>query len=234
VAALVEGVARALEEVATWEIIFVDDSDDATPEAVVAAGRRAPVRLHHRPAGRRAAGLGGAVMEGFASARGRVVAVMDGDLQHPPDVLPRLVGPVLAGQADLVAGTRYDAGGAAAGLSGPWRVTVSRSARRLVHALVPASRCLSDPMSGLFAVDPALLTGVQLRPCGFKILLELTVRAQPQRVGNVAFRFADRRWGRSKAGPREGLRLARLVWRLRRAGSTGRWTGGDRRPVNGP
>jgi hypothetical protein len=39
VATVVGGVAQALAGVATWEIVFVDDSDDSTPDAVIAAGR---------------------------------------------------------------------------------------------------------------------------------------------------------------------------------------------------
>jgi hypothetical protein len=60
-----------------------------------------------------------------------------------------------------------------------------------------------------------LLDGVELRPAGYKILLEVTVRARPATVGNVGFNFGPRHAGRSKASLREGLvflsHLARLV-----------------------
>ncbi len=69
------------------------------------AGR--PVRLLHRQMGDRPGGLGGAVQEGFKLARGTVLVVMDADLQHPPEVVPALVAPVLSGEAALVAGNRY-------------------------------------------------------------------------------------------------------------------------------
>jgi dolichol-phosphate mannosyltransferase len=212
----VRRVAAALDGRLSWELIFVDDSDDATPDRVLEAATWAPVFLHHRPSGRRAGGLGGAVAEGLATARGRVIAVMDGDLQHPPEILPELVAPVISGEAHLAAGTRYDADGAATGLSGWWRVLVSRASRRATHALVPASRCLSDPMSGLFAIDPGVVAHGALRPCGFKILLEVAVRAPtPLHVANVAYRFADRCAGRSKARPVEVWRLGVQLWRQR-------------------
>jgi dolichol-phosphate mannosyltransferase len=209
-----------------WELIFVDDSDDTTPEVVGRltdeagrlsdeAGVGAPVQLLHRPRGMRSGGLGGAVRDGFAIAKGRVVAVMDADLQHPPEVVPALIAPVLSGEADLVAGSRYGWAGADAGLSGPWRHLVSGGCRWLVHLLVPGSRPLQDPLSGLFALRRSLLDGVELRPAGYKILLEVTVRARPARVGNVGFNFGPRHAGRSKASLREGLvflrHLARLV-----------------------
>lgn len=202
-----------------WELIFVDDSDDNTPEVVGrladAVGVVSPVRLLHRPRGMRSGGLGGAVRDGFGVARGRVVAVMDADLQHPPEVLPGLIAPVLSGEADLVAGSRYGWAGADAGLSSPWRHLVSGGCRWLVHLSVPSSRPLQDPLSGLFALRRSLLDNVELRPAGYKILLEVTVRARPARVGNVGFNFGPRHAGTSKASLREGLvflgQLARLV-----------------------
>jgi dolichol-phosphate mannosyltransferase len=199
-----------------WELVFVDDSDDPTPEVVrslAAAGR--PVRLLHRPAGARHGGLGGAVQEGFKLARGTVLVVMDADLQHPPEVVPALVAPVLSGEAALVAGSRYTWAGADAGLAGPGRQLVSRVCRAVVHLVVPISRPLDDPMSGLFAFRRSLLDGVALRPTGYKILLEVTVRTRPEPVRNIGFDFAPRHAGRSKATVREGVvflgHLSRLV-----------------------
>ncbi len=207
-----------------WELVFVDDSDDSTPQLVrglVDVGL--PVRLLHREKADRQGGLGGAVQEGFAMARGYVVAVMDADLQHPPEALPALVSPVLLGDAALVAGSRYGWAGGDSGLSGPWRHFVSGTCRGLVHLLVPASRPLQDPLSGFFALRRSLLDGVQLQPAGYKILLEVVVRAKPAPVANVGFDFAPRHAGRSKADLHEGLmflrHLSRLVvisWRSRR------------------
>ncbi len=163
-------LAQALKDLeGGWELLFVDDSDDSTPAAVERLiGLGLPVELLHRPPGARRGGLGGAVQEGFAKVRGTVIVVMDADLQHPPEVVPALVAPVLAGEAALVAGSRYVWAGGDAGLSGPWRHLVSRSCRSLVHLLVPPSRLLQDPLSGLFALQRSLLDGVALRPEGYK------------------------------------------------------------------
>ena len=74
-----------------FEVIFVDDSSDDTPTVISAAAERAgfPVRLIHRDVP--TAGLGGAVVEGFRAATSRWCLVMDGDLQHPPEDIPRLL-----------------------------------------------------------------------------------------------------------------------------------------------
>jgi dolichol-phosphate mannosyltransferase len=219
---LEQRLSAALESTSGgWEIIFVDDSDDATPEVIdglISAGR--PVRLLHRPKGARPGGLGGAVQEGFKLGRGTVFAVMDADLQHPPEVVPALVAPVLAGEAALAAGSRYSWAGADAGLAGPGRQLLSRTCRAVVHVVLPVSRPLQDPMSGLFALRRSLLDGVVLEPTGYKILLEVTVRTRPAPVRNVGFDFAPRYAGRSKATLREGavflghlVRLVRASWR---------------------
>jgi glycosyltransferase involved in cell wall biosynthesis len=211
-----------------WELIFVDDSDDDTPEVIARHARLAEgrVRLLHRERGARSGGLGGAVQAGFALAQGRVLAVMDADLQHPPEVLPRLVAPVLAGRADLAAGTRYGGTGSTDGLAGPWRRAVSAGCRWLTRRALPASRALQDPLSGLFAIRRSVVEGVELRPDGYKILLEVAARGHWRTAVNVSYEFGPRYAGDSKAGLREGMvffrLLARLVRARRRAAAEGR------------
>jgi signal transduction histidine kinase len=210
-----------------WEVIFVDDSDDGTAEEVrqLATGNAA-VRLLHRPVGARQGGLGGAVNAGFELARGQVLAVMDGDLQHPPEALAAIIAPVLSGEADLAAGNRYAWAGGTAGLAGWRRHLVSRACRALVHVAVPSSRLLDDPLGGLFAVRRSVLDGVALAPRGYKILLEVVARAQPRSVRNIGFDFDRRQAGSSKADLREGLVFL---------GQVGLLAATDRQPVpSGP
>ena len=98
----------------SYEVLFVDDSDDDTPDLVRAASAAGePVRMIHRPAGRRDGGLAGALTLGMARAAGRAVIVMDGDLQHPPEVAEPMVAPLLDGPAQVTVGSRYAAGGSA-------------------------------------------------------------------------------------------------------------------------
>jgi hypothetical protein len=91
---------------------------------------------------------------------------------------------------------------------------VSRACRALVHLLLPPSRPLQDPLSGLFALRRSVLEGVHLQPSGYKILLEVVVRARPSSVRNVGFDFAPRQAGRSKASFHEGLVFLRHLCRL--------------------
>ena len=214
-----------------WELLFVDDSDDNTPDVVrsLALPGGAQVRLLHRQKGSRPGGLGGALQEGFAICRGRVVAVMDADLQHPPEILPSVVAPALSGSADLVAGSRYGPTGRNEGLDGRWRRLVSHGARGLAYCLVPATRRLEDPGSGLFAFQRAVLDGVRLRPDGYKMLMEVAARGHWRTVANVNYTFAERYAGNSNAGLRQGLVFLRHLARL----AVVSWSRGRGRNVRG-
>ncbi|HST48570.1 glycosyltransferase [Jatrophihabitans sp.] len=217
VRALLSGLAESLSGIPA-EVLFVDDSADNTPEEIRQAARECglAVRLLHRPAGARHGGLGGAVVAGLKHARGSWAVVMDGDLQHPPQLAAKLVQIGRARNLDLVAGSRYTGSGASDGLAGGYRRAVSGLATRLAKAVFPRrlSR-LSDPMSGFFAVRLAALDIDRLDPIGFKILLELMIRQPRLQVAEVPFVFGTRLAGQSKASLREGLRFLRHLLRLR-------------------
>jgi glycosyltransferase involved in cell wall biosynthesis len=201
----------------SWEVVFVDDSDDGTTDALRRLSAADDhVRVVHRPPGRRSGGLGGAVLEGFAATTAGVLVVMDGDLQHPPEAIPRLVDTMTADRADIVVATRYRSGGSAAGLANLFRVQASRGCRRLVHAMLPATRASTDPLGGFFALRRAVVAGVDLRPHGYKILLEILVNGNWTRLRDVEYAFRARLAGESKSGVAEARRFLTHVRMLRR------------------
>lgn len=200
------------------DVLFVDDSDDHTAAAIAAAARqsRHRVRARVRPPEHRNGGLAGAVTAGLQATRSTWVVVMDGDLQHPPELVPALVAAGVSEGADLVVATRYDGEGSATGLDGRARRTTSRAATTLTRLLFPRRvRNVSDPMSGFFAVRREVLDPAALHAVGFKILLEILVRTPACTVAQVPFRFDARRSGDSKASMREGLRFLRHLAILR-------------------
>src|SRR5580692_3818089 len=83
-----------------WEILVVDDdSTDGTGDVVSAFAAREPrVRLIVRKGQR---GLSGAVLDGWDQTNFEILGVMDADLQHPPELLPKLFEAVTKGN-DLV------------------------------------------------------------------------------------------------------------------------------------
>ena len=208
------------------EVLFVDDSDDGTAQAVEAeaATCRREVGVIHRPPGRRGNGLGGAVVEGIRATRAQWVCVMDGDLQHPPEVITDLWSRARETGADVVVASRYQDKGPVEGF-GTLRRLASRAATAGARIVLPRRmRAVSDPLSGFFLVRRSALDLDSLRPKGFKILLEILSRTPGLTASEVSFEFGTRNAGRSKAGAREGLRYLAQLWRLRLGDLSARFT----------
>lgn len=195
-----------------YEILIVDDdSRDDTPAVCEALARQYPLRLIVRTTP--ANGLGGAVLHGFAQARGDVLVVMDADLQHPPEKLPDLIAPLLDGRADFVLGSRHVPGGSTGERWGAFRKLNSRVATVLSR---PFCGSVSDPMSGFFALRRETLDRAErLQPLGYKIGLELMCKCRVGgRAAEVPIHFAERSAGQSKLSLREQFRYLEHLSRL--------------------
>ncbi|WP_236029886.1 glycosyltransferase [Paractinoplanes lichenicola] len=216
ISTLLERLAAALPHDGT-EVVFVDDSTDDTPDVIRAAvaGCPIPVTVVHRE--HATGGLGGAVVEGLKAARGEWIVVMDADLQHPPEVVPTLVAAGRRDGADLVVGSRYAVGGSSkSGLDGGYRRLVSGGSTLVTKVIFRNNLIqVSDPMSGLFAIRASSLETEELRPLGYKILLELIVRNRPGRIVEVPYAFQPRHAGESKSSLAEGVRFLKHLAILR-------------------
>ena len=154
----------------------------------------------------RAIAIGLAYLEAHSTCE--AVVVMDGDLQHPPELVPALVEAGNRSGADVVVASRHVAGGSDDGLASGARVLVSSLSTWLSKAMFPSRlRGVSDPMSGFFAIRPGAIDLRVMKPPGFKVLLELLVRSPGLRKAEVPFVFGDRQFGESKASLREGMRF---------------------------
>jgi dolichol-phosphate mannosyltransferase len=198
-----------------FEIIVVDDdSPDRTWEAAEALCRDYPgLRVIRRVNER---GLARAVVRGWQEARGEILAVMDGDLQHPSETLVRLIKAIQEDGVDIAVASRHVTGG---GVS-RWNIIrrgVSWSATLMATWVLPGTlRTIRDPMSGYFALRRSVIEGCRLEPEGYKILLEVLGRGKYQRVEEIPYTFTERKRGGSKLGPRQYgefvVHLLRLSW----------------------
>ena len=177
-----------------YEIVIVDDnSPDGTAEVALELSKQYPIRVVKRPG---KLGLASAVLDGFKVARGDILVVMDADLQHSPEVVPKLVEKIREGY-DVVIASRYVPGGKTVGWS-LIRKIISKVAIALVHILLPETRRIRDPISGFFAVRRSVVENFTSRPLGFKILLDILVRGRYNSVVEVPYTFEPRRRGKSK------------------------------------
>jgi dolichol-phosphate mannosyltransferase len=212
---LLERVRAVLDPLGfDYEILIVDDdSCDGTAEIVSVIAQHDPrVRLLVRK-GRR--GLSGAVLHGWENSNASIVGVMDADLQHPPELLPELTAVMLSG-CDLVIGSRYTPGGGL-GQWNPLRKLLSAAAVWVTWPIQRVGLRAKDPMSGFFFVRRDCLVDIPFQQSGFKLLLEILVRARISSVREVPFEFGQRYRGASKANLRVALDYGRLLARLYRS-----------------
>lgn len=195
---LIARTAAALKSF-NYEIIIVDDdSSDGTADAASELSFQYPVKVIVRKDER---GLASAVVKGFAASSGDILAVMDADLQHPPEVLTSMVAAIESG-ADTAVASRYVPGGGCEGWS-RLRIIESKIATLFAHILLPKIRKVRDPMSGFFAVRRSVIENVDLRPSGYKILLEILVKGKTGSTVEVPFVFQVRERGSSKLNTRQ-------------------------------
>jgi dolichol-phosphate mannosyltransferase len=186
-------------------LLMDDDSPDDTADVV----RRLAlpwVRLVVRKTDR---GLSPAVLDGVRLATKDVIVVMDADLSHPPEAIPRMLAALET--SEFVIGSRYVAGGGTAEDWGFLRWINSKIATWLARPFTNSA----DPMAGFFAFRKALLQRAgHLNPIGYKIGLEILVKCRVERVAEVPIQFAQRELGESKLNFAEQLRYIQHLRRL--------------------
>ncbi len=214
-------------------LLVVDDgSPDGTGELADALAATDPrVRVRHRRAKQ---GLGRAYLDGFAIALeggAERVVQMDADFSHDPAVLPTLIAPLEADEADLVIGSRYTAGGGVVDW-GIGRRIISRGGSRFARIVLglPAN----DLTGGFKGWRAATLAGIPfdgVHAGGYVFQIEMTFRADRAgaRIREVPITFRDRRVGQSKMSRRIVVEALVVVVQLRAEELLGRWRGrGDR------
>jgi dolichol-phosphate mannosyltransferase len=180
---------------ASTEVIVVDDgSADGTREYVEGlSASPLEFRLLKNPGKQTTLR---AQCQGIDAARGSKIVVMDADLQHPPELIPQLMGALDEG-AYLAIASRYVPGGSA-GQRTTFRWLMSRGAEALTRILLPAARGIRDPVSGYFAFRRDVWVALNPLYRGYKLLLFLLVMCEGRPVREVPFRFTPRAEGSSK------------------------------------
>jgi dolichol-phosphate mannosyltransferase len=197
--------------------------DDSSPDGTAELVRRLSsedgcIRLIVRPM---KSGLGSAYLDGFRDALASipdldVLVEMDADGSHDPSDLPRLVMPVLRGEADVVLGSRYVEGG---GWEGGQRLRefISRGANSLARICTGVP--VRDATTGYRAVSSSLMRRVlsSIPPSTKGYVFQVESLAAYFRAGarivEVPIRFRPRASGKSKLG--FGDVIAFALWNLK-------------------
>ena len=160
-------------------------------------------------------GLSSAILDGLKNSKGETVIVMDSDLSHPPQIIPKMLETIRQTQCDIVVASRYIKGGTIQG----WpfkRKLMSTVATKIAKVGLDIST--NDPMSGFFAFRRKITEGIKFDAIGFKILLELLVKTKGVKVEEIPYTFTDREVGSSKLDSSIILDYCKSVWKLYRYG----------------
>ncbi|HEX9845706.1 MAG TPA: glycosyltransferase family 2 protein [Candidatus Nitrosotenuis sp.] len=160
-------------------------------------------------------GLSSAILKGIQYATGNTIVVMDSDLSHPPSLLPKMLDALKHPKCDIVIASRYVRGGSIDG----WTLR-----RKLISktATLIAKRGLGinakDPMSGFFAFKKQIIEGLKFDAIGYKMLLEILVKAKNISVLEIPYTFTNRKFGSSKLDSKAITDYIKAVWKLYRFG----------------
>ena len=151
--------------------------DDGSSDLTGALARQAGATLLTHPANQ---GKGAAIRTGLGwalAAGATAVVLLDGDGQHRPDAITSLTAPVLAGQADVVVGSRFIGRDGRRRIPG-WRVLGQRALN--AATTVGSGQRLTDSQSGFRALSrrAALVLRDELRSDGFAVESEMQLLAR--------------------------------------------------------
>lgn len=196
----------------SWELIIAnDESGDSTEQVCSQLTETYPIRLLNRTSNR---GLSLAVIDGVKLASGEIIVVMDADMSHPPAAVNEMVKLLDSSQVDMVVGSRNVVG---SGTDETW--SLFRHLNTFIATLLAKPlTSIRDPMSGFFALRTCDWPSGKLDPIGYKIGLDVLVRARlgRDRVREIPIFFTDRKIGESKLSLKEQLNYMHHLSRLYR------------------
>lgn len=187
-------IKKSLENFCDYEVIFADSSDDesrkSAEEIIKEIQKEHKTKIKLIDCGKR--DLSNAVVYALNFSRYDIIGVMDGDLQHPPEMIPEMLNTLKKENADIVVGSRI------AKDFSITRTIVSGIYRSLVYLFVRNASKIRDPGSGFFVFRKKIVEGVFLNPIGFKILIEILDKAHYKKIIEKRFVFENRKKGSSK------------------------------------
>ncbi len=189
---------------AAVEMIVVDDnSPDGTAKIAESLKPQYPgLKVICRTTER---GLATAVVRGWEAASGRYFAVIDSDLQHPPDIIRRLYETAEREGADMAIASRKVEGGGTKDWEW-YRIVISDVANIIAKSLLPKTLWgIHDTTTGCFLFKADRVELNKLSPHGFKIFLEVLVRGRFAKKREVPYIFNQRIEGSSKMTLKQDL-----------------------------
>ncbi|MFM7862245.1 MAG: glycosyltransferase [Candidatus Nitrosotenuis sp.] len=202
----------------TQTIVVDDNSPDGTGKLVeeymqsVKKFANNTIEVIHR---KTKDGLASAILKGVQLATANTIVVMDSDLSHPANLLPKMIDALKHPKYDIVVASRYVNGGAIVGWTRK-RKFLSKLATFIAKRGLGVNT--KDPMSGFFAFKKPVIQGLSFDAIGYKMLLEILVKAKNANVLEIPYTFTNRELGKSKLDSKTIFDYFKAVWKLYRYG----------------
>ena len=195
---MLDSIDNVLSSNIDSEIIVVDDnSPDGTGTIVenyikTKKNENQAIRIIHRIDKR---GLSSAIIEGFNSANGEMILVMDTDFAHPPEKILEMLDEMQNNHYAIVVGSRFVKGGKTVG----WpfsRKLMSASATKIARYILGLN--VKDSTSGFFLIKKNLIENKKFDAIGSKLLLEILVKTHGAKIKEIPYTCINREFGSSK------------------------------------
>lgn len=207
-ATIERAMARVLARPEVAELVVVNDASTDGTAAVLErfSVGESRVRVFHHGMNQ---GKGAALRTGFAEATGAVILIQDADFEYDPADYPKLLGPILEGDADVVFGSRF-IGSEAHRVLYFWHSVGNRFLTLLSNMCTNLN--LTDMETGYKVFRREVLRGISVEENRFGFEPEITAKVARLgvRIYEVAVSYHGRTYAEGKKiGWRDGVRA---IW----------------------
>jgi len=188
------------------EVVVVDDGSTDGSGDIIKAFAEAKLVAHETNRGK-----GAAIRTGIEAASGDILVIQDADMEYAPAFLPKLINPILEGEADVVLGSRFL--GQIGGTS--WSHALANRVLSWLASLL-SGQPISDVMTGHKAFGLGLLKEMSLKSREFEVEVELIMRAAKKgaTILEIPISYVHRKTGVGKIGWRHGVASFFLLLKL--------------------
>ena len=199
------------------ELLIVDDcSTDGSPDKLAElAASHSNIRVLRHAVNQ---GKGAALKTGFEAARGDIVVIQDGDLEYDPAEYPKLIRPILDGNADVVYGSRF-AGGESHRVLYFWHSLGNKILTLLSNVFTDLNLTDMETCYKVFRREGLQSITLEEKRFGFEPEITAKVAQQRWRIYEVGVSYAGRTYDEGKKiGWRDGFHaiwciLKYNIWR---------------------